>query len=433
MSISEKADADALNYRGSIMSDEYTKAIETSKTKLYIAMRFLGLALGSLTLEENNKFSSCATDGFKFYYNKDYIEISKGIALNRAYLHSVLHCLYRHIIMRNSRDKLLWDISCDIATEHIIDSIMNKYVQRHQSHERATVYALLRAKKSSFTAQSVYTVLSSQQFDEQTLMSISQEFYIDDHSLWCDENTPKQKIESLMQKWGKIGEHTDSEAQTFARESAESAEELIDVLNLANRDDKSYSELLKKFSIRQEILKPDEDSINTSFYMYGFSLYGNLALIEPQETKEEKKIRTFAIVIDTSMSCSEEVIRSFLTETYEILVSDELAPNANVRIIQCDDEVRSDMVLRSTADIKRLSETFTVKGRGGTDFRPAFQYINDLIDKGELKGLRGVFLFTDGDGIFPKKRPKYDTAFVFPNEEYPEEKIPSWGIRCVMK
>lgn len=146
MSISEKADADALNYRGSIMSDEYTKAIETSKTKLYIAMRFLGLALGSLTLEENDKLSSCATDGFKFYYNKDYIEISKGIALNRAYLHSVLHCLYRHIIMRNSRDKLLWDISCDIATEHIIDSIMNKCVQKHQSHERATVYALLRAK-----------------------------------------------------------------------------------------------------------------------------------------------------------------------------------------------------------------------------------------------------------------------------------------------
>ena len=31
MSVSEKADADALNYRGSIMSDEYTKAIETSK------------------------------------------------------------------------------------------------------------------------------------------------------------------------------------------------------------------------------------------------------------------------------------------------------------------------------------------------------------------------------------------------------------------
>lgn len=101
-------------------------------------------------------------------------------------------------------------------------------------------------RKIIFTAQSVYTVLSSQQFDEQTLMSISQEFYIDDHSLWCDENAPKQKSKALC-KMGKIGEHTDSEAQTFSRESAESAEELIDVLNLANRDDKSYSELLKNF------------------------------------------------------------------------------------------------------------------------------------------------------------------------------------------
>lgn len=414
------------------MSEECKKAIETAKTRLYIAMRFLGLALGSLTLEENNKLQTCATDGFKFFYNSDYIELNKGKALNRAYLHSVLHCLYRHIIMKNSRDKFLWDISCDIACEHIIDSVMHKCVQQHQSHERATVYALLRTEKSTFTAQSIYTILEKQNFDKETIASISAEFYIDSHSLWYDENTPKQKIESVMQKWGKIGERTDSEAQTFARESAESAEQLITTLNLANRTHRTYSELLKKFSVRQEILKSDEDSINTSFYMYGFSLYGNLALIEPQETKEEKKIRTFAIVIDTSMSCSEETVRKFLSETYDILVSNEFSPNANVRIIQCDDKVRADTVLSSIADIKQLSETFTVKGRGGTDFRPAFQYINDLIAKGELKGLRGVFLFTDGDGTFPKKRPKYDTAFVFPTEEYPEEKLPQWGIRVIM-
>ena len=55
-----------------------------------------------------------------------------------------------------------------------------------------------------------------------------------------------KKSKALCKNGGKIGEHTDSEAQTFSRESAESAEELIDVLNLANRNDKSYSELLKK-------------------------------------------------------------------------------------------------------------------------------------------------------------------------------------------
>lgn len=414
------------------MSDEHIKAIETAKTKLYIAMRFLGLALGSLTLEEDNKLLCCATDGFKFYYNSAYIDLSKGKTLNRAYLHSVLHCLYRHIIMKNSRDKFLWDISCDIAVERVIDSVMHKCVQRQQSQERATVYALFRAEKSSFTAQSIYSIFKAKNFDQETLKSISAEFYIDNHSLWYDENTPKQTLESVMQKWGKIGERTDSEAQTFARESAESAEELVTALNISNRNDKSYSELLRKFSVRQEVLKPDEDSINTSFYMYGFSLYGNLALVEPQETKEEKKIRTFAVIVDTSMSCSEETVRKFLSETYEILISEEFDKNANVRIIQCDDRVRADTVLHSTADIKKLSESFTVKGRGGTDFRPAFQYINDLTARGELKGLRGVFVFTDGDGIFPKKRPRYDTAFVFPNEEYPEEKIPAWGIRCVI-
>lgn len=416
-------------------SEECLKIIDFAKTRLYISMRFLGLALGSLALEESTKFETCATDGFLFYYNANFIEqksLEGKIAVNRMYLHTVLHCLYRNIIMKGKRDKFLWDISCDIACEYIIDSIMNRCVQKHQSKERSTLYALLRSEKSTFTAQSIYEILAEKDFDEKTLLSISAEFYSDSHMLWYDNNSPKSQMESIMQKWGKIGDRTDSEAQTFARESADNTQELITSLDFANRTHRTYKELLRRFSVRQEVLKPDTDSINTSFYMYGLSLYGNLALVEPQETKEERKVQTFAIVIDTSMSCSEEIIREFLSETYNVLVCDELAPNANVRVIQCDDKVRDDTVLRSSADIKALAESFTVKGRGGTDFRPAFEYINNLLAKGLLNGLKGVFLFTDGDGIFPKKRPKYDTAFVFPNEEYPDEKIPIWGIRVVM-
>lgn len=37
-------------------------------------------------------------------------------------------------------------------------------------------------------------------------------------------------------------------------------------------------------------------------------MYGNMPLIEPQETKELRKIEDFVIAIDTSMSCKEELI-----------------------------------------------------------------------------------------------------------------------------
>ena len=50
------------------------------------------------------------------------------------------------------------------------------------------------------------------------------------------------------------------------------------------------------------------------FYSYGLRLYGNMPLIEPQEWKEVKKVEDFAIVIDTSMSCSGDLVKKFLEE-----------------------------------------------------------------------------------------------------------------------
>ena len=42
-----------------------------------------------------------------------------------------------------------------------------------------------------------------------------------------------------------------------------------------------------------------------------FSLYGNMPLIEPQESREVKKVEEFVIAIDTSMSCSGELVKHF--------------------------------------------------------------------------------------------------------------------------
>ena len=69
----------------------------------------------------------------------------------------------------------------------------------------------------------------------------------------------------------------------------------------------------------------DDDSFDYTFYTYGLSMYGNMPLIEPQETKEVKKIEEFVIVVDTSMSCSGELVRKFLEETYDVLSENEVS------------------------------------------------------------------------------------------------------------
>ena len=80
------------------------------------------------------------------------------------------------------------------------------------------------------------------------------------------------------------------------------------------------------------------------------------------------------------------------------------------------------------SDIRKHLASFTLTGGGGTDFRPAFSYVDDLISCGELQHLKGLLYFTDGKGIYPRKRPAYETAFVFMEDEIPPD-VPPWAMR----
>lgn len=44
-----------------------------------------------------------------------------------------------------------------------------------------------------------------------------------------------------------------------------------------------------------------------------------------------------------------------------------------------------------------------------------------------------MIYFTDGYGTYPSQKPKYDTAFVFLDEDYVEvPAVPPWAIRLVL-
>ena len=59
-----------------------------------------------------------------------------------------------------------------------------------------------------------------------------------------------------------------------------------------------------------------------------------------------------------------------------------------------------------------------IRGLGGTDFRPVFDYVNQLVGQKEFQNLKGMIYFTDGCGSFPEYTPGYETAFVFIDDEY---------------
>ena len=156
-------------------------------------------------------------------------------------------------------------------------------------------------------------------------------------------------------------------------------------------------------------------------------------MIEPLETREVKRISDFVIVIDTSMSTSGDLVRQFLSYTYGLLKdSENFFRQINLYILQCDDTVRAEQHIRNTRELAAYMENFTLIGQSATDFRPAFERVEQLKQGGAFHHLRGLLYFTDGLGIYPSKRPSYEAAFVMLSDQGYPERVPPWGIRVIV-
>ena len=126
-------------------------------------------------------------------------------------------------------------------------------------------------------------------------------------------------------------------------------------------------------------------------------------------------------------------MRQFLSYTYGLLKDTEnFFRQINLYIIQCDDTVRAEQHIRNVRELAEYMENFTLIGQSATDFRPAFARVEELRQSGAFHNLRGLLYFTDGLGIYPAKRPPYETAFVMLSDQRYPERVPPWGIRVVV-
>ena len=141
-----------------------------------------------------------------------------------------------------------------------------------------------------------------------------------------------------------------------------------------------------------------------------------------------RRLEELVIAIDTSGSCSREVVSRFLSETYAILSRQEnFFRRMKVYFIQCDCLIQDVALIRTREDWLAYEKKIRIRGRGGTDFTPVFDYVEKQRQRKELKDLKALLYFTDGDGAYPTTPPDYETAFVLLKESGHRELIPAWG------
>lgn len=425
----QKAEAEA--------EDLARRILHNGRNTLYLKLRYLDLALGSLPFAPGDAVPA-GTDGGALYFHPESLLrlYQKGPAFPaRLYLHVIFHCLFGHPFERKGREAALWDLSCDVAAESVIDSLDLKCVRISAGAFRKSVYARLREKISVLTAEGIYRELFALSLSEEELQRWQREFHLDDHRLW-ERGRPSngQLPNPNRERWEDIRERMETEMDLFSREAAEGAGDLLKQLRVENRPRYDYREFLRKFMTLREEQQVDPDSFDYIFYHYGMSLYGNMPLIEPQETREIRRIKEFVIVIDTSMSCKGELVERFLEETLSVLSETEsFFKRTRIHILQCDEAVQSDVLIQSAQELKDYMQHFVIKGGGGTDFRPAFAYVEDQLVKKVFWRLRGLLYFTDGYGRFPVKMPPFETAFVFLKKQYRDVDVPPWAMKLILE
>ena len=247
-----------------------------------------------------------------------------------------------------------------------------------------------------------------------------------------DSMTEAQR-ELAEKTWERAAKSMRVDLETISRKRGAGLGKLVRELSVSTHERIDYREFLRQFAVEHEDMRLSDDEFDYIFYTYGLELYENVPLVEPLEYRSEKRIRDFAIVIDTSSSVSAKVVQEFVDATFDVLNSEGgFFAKTNIHIIQADARVQSDVKITSPAELNRWRHNIKLYGFGGTDFRPAFRYLQELRQFGEFDDLQGLVYFTDGWGIYPDRMPPYKCAFVFYDEDHRPELVPPWAVQVVL-
>lgn len=352
-----------------------------TREQLSVKYPFLRSFLWYFTFRTSTETTTAGTDGSVIYFSHDFLLHTfreTPHQLEHFLLHTVGHCLLLHTIQEQTEDSATRKKNSDSAVEAFF--------------------------KEPYPAP-----------------------FWDDHHFWntaVNQDFLSRIALTLSSLTGVSGTGSYGNGS-----KGNSSGELSEELTIRNTGTYDFTHFLKQFARQGEEIKTDIESFDYIPYLYGLEHYGNIPLIEHLEYQEVNRLEELVIAIDTSGSCSLDTVRKFMEETYSILSNHEnFFRKMNVYVIQCDSFIQDMAHITSEQDWQDYLKNLTIHGRGGTDFRPVFEYVEELRAKKELKDLKGLLYFTDGDGIYPEIPTDYKTAFVFYKEKEQHQKVPAWAV-----
>jgi predicted metal-dependent peptidase len=337
-----------------------------AKSKLMLENPYFGTLVNSLAFKENNNIASVTYQNDKFIYNSEYIE-----ALNIEERVSLLaNFAMKQALFHSNRGKgkraSIWNLASEYAINDLL--IENGFT--------LPPLANYNSRFKGLYAEEIYTILASEiDFDkddiEEKKKSKQKENLIDDK----DYELLIKNLTYKLQKQNNLPKGIDRFLNIKIKPQISWRDRLYRYINTHAKND-------------YQMFPPNKKH-----------LYRGIAL--PSIFSQELKI---VVAIDTSASIDRDLLECFLGEIYEIM---QIFPHYIIELIECDSKIQNITRLTPLEELHT-----TLKGGGGTDFRPVFDYVERLNED-----FRFLIYFTDGLGEFPKYQPTIDTLWIIPSSK----------------
>ncbi len=349
--------------------------IEQAKTKLMLENPYFGTLVTAIELRVNNNIASFRPLGDVLEYNDEYIEVLSVDEVSTIMANSAMHQALFHSDRGKNRVSSVWNLASDYAINDLL--VENGFMLPPMAN-----YA---SRFEMLYAEQIYTILLGE----------------------LDLKESDDNIEEQEQDKDEIS-HEELPQELLAQEEYEL---LVEQLNIKLKEHGDLPKGIERFietikeaqiSWRDELYRYVNAHAKSDYRMFPSSkkhLYRGIAL--PSIYGEELKI---IVAIDTSASIDDELLELFLAELYEIM---QVFTHYVIELIECDSKIQNTQRLTPQ---ERLEPT--LKGGGGTDFRPVFDYLENLNED-----FRFLIYFTDGKGSFPNYEPSIDTLWVMPQRE----------------
>ena len=197
------------------------RILNQAKIELSLSMRYLSRALDKLSFQMDFNTRRMGTEGEKLHFHPEFVfqlYVESPQKLYRLYMHSLLHCLFRHMFKTEGREETLWNLATDIHVEYVLDSMEVPLLFRPAYPFREDYFRKLEKEIKSLSAERIYAYLSKQNLSYAERERLEQEFVKDDHRFW-------EKLGEEKQSFGADGmEDSEGKEDEERKESSEGME-----------------------------------------------------------------------------------------------------------------------------------------------------------------------------------------------------------------